>query len=377
MSNTRGFSCGEGICLLSLILGDCPYMNNSPLTPALSRWRGSWLVAAPRLPCWPWSLVRKHWGHPQTQANVTFLGGRWTRIACRDNNTSLTNGDQDGEVRSCGVSRKPVAPIPDPSRLVSHWPFSDARANPVSMSENGETQGSADGYIAFMKIDTETCYRALAARDARFDGLFFVGGDDDANLLPAHLLGTDAGQRPLPVLRQRRGGGARGVPPVPAVPARAGAGACPGRRTGTDRAAGRGTHRGRGAQRRRQPGDAGPRARPELATAPPRDPAGIRRLTGRARSNPPAAPGQATADRDEPAHDRGCPGQRLRQPPPVQRTLSIALLHDALADPPHCRRPQRPGQPDPDPCLQAAARMEADPSVPDRQSHAGCRVGSW
>jgi AraC family transcriptional regulator, regulatory protein of adaptative response / DNA-3-methyladenine glycosylase II len=31
------------------------------------------------------------------------------------------------------------------------------------------------GYIAFMKIDTETCYRALAARDARFDGLFFVG----------------------------------------------------------------------------------------------------------------------------------------------------------------------------------------------------------
>ena len=31
------------------------------------------------------------------------------------------------------------------------------------------------GYIAFMRIDTETCYRALAARDARFDGLFFVG----------------------------------------------------------------------------------------------------------------------------------------------------------------------------------------------------------
>ena len=26
-----------------------------------------------------------------------------------------------------------------------------------------------------MRIDAETCYRALAARDARFDGLFFVG----------------------------------------------------------------------------------------------------------------------------------------------------------------------------------------------------------
>jgi hypothetical protein len=31
------------------------------------------------------------------------------------------------------------------------------------------------GYIAFMRIDTETCYRALAARDSRFDGLFLVG----------------------------------------------------------------------------------------------------------------------------------------------------------------------------------------------------------
>src|ERR1700722_10930476 len=26
-----------------------------------------------------------------------------------------------------------------------------------------------------MRIDDDTCYRALAARDARFDGLFFVG----------------------------------------------------------------------------------------------------------------------------------------------------------------------------------------------------------
>src|ERR1700677_670948 len=26
-----------------------------------------------------------------------------------------------------------------------------------------------------MRIDDETCYRALATRDARFDGLFFVG----------------------------------------------------------------------------------------------------------------------------------------------------------------------------------------------------------
>src|SRR5271157_6264804 len=44
--------------------------------------------------------------------------------------------------------------------------------------------------------------------------------DDDGNLLPAHLLGTDTGQRPLPVLRQRRRGRTRGFPPVPAVPPR-------------------------------------------------------------------------------------------------------------------------------------------------------------
>src|SRR5262249_54071199 len=32
-----------------------------------------------------------------------------------------------------------------------------------------------DGYIDFMRLDNETCYRAVAARDVRFDGLFFVG----------------------------------------------------------------------------------------------------------------------------------------------------------------------------------------------------------
>src|SRR5208283_1573888 len=39
-------------------------------------------------------MKAEYWGHPQTEANGTFLGGRWTQIACRDNNTSLTNGAQ-------------------------------------------------------------------------------------------------------------------------------------------------------------------------------------------------------------------------------------------------------------------------------------------
>jgi AraC family transcriptional regulator of adaptative response / DNA-3-methyladenine glycosylase II len=56
------------------------------------------------------------------------------------------------------------------------------------MSENGQTLNSAtvklpaceltircDTERLAMQIDDETCYRALAARDARFDGVFFVG----------------------------------------------------------------------------------------------------------------------------------------------------------------------------------------------------------
>ena len=42
-----------------------------------------------------------------------------------------------------------------------------------------------------MRIDDETCYRALAARDARFDGLFFVGVTSTRDLLSPDLHGAD------------------------------------------------------------------------------------------------------------------------------------------------------------------------------------------
>lgn len=42
------------------------------------------------------------------------------------------------------------------------------------MSENGESADGARRIIPAM-LDAESCYRALAARDARFDGRFFVG----------------------------------------------------------------------------------------------------------------------------------------------------------------------------------------------------------
>ena len=77
---------------------------------------------------------------------------------------------------------------------------------------------------------TRPAIRALAARDAAVRRPLLRGGDDDADLLPADLHGADAGPRPLPVLRQRGAGGARGFPALPAMPARAGARACPGRR---------------------------------------------------------------------------------------------------------------------------------------------------
>ena len=42
------------------------------------------------------------------------------------------------------------------------------------MSENGEYGAPARSIMAPMRLDPATCYRALRARDARFDGRFFV-----------------------------------------------------------------------------------------------------------------------------------------------------------------------------------------------------------
>ena len=42
------------------------------------------------------------------------------------------------------------------------------------MSENGEQDLGCPAYNDAMKLDSSTCYRALRARDARFDGRFFV-----------------------------------------------------------------------------------------------------------------------------------------------------------------------------------------------------------
>jgi AraC family transcriptional regulator of adaptative response / DNA-3-methyladenine glycosylase II len=43
------------------------------------------------------------------------------------------------------------------------------------MSENGQTRGAADTKKYGVTLDSDACYRALVAHDARFDGAFFVG----------------------------------------------------------------------------------------------------------------------------------------------------------------------------------------------------------
>ena len=42
------------------------------------------------------------------------------------------------------------------------------------MSENGETPDGGGATKAPVKLDRQTCYRALRSRDRRFDGLFYV-----------------------------------------------------------------------------------------------------------------------------------------------------------------------------------------------------------
>ena len=181
-------------------------------------------------------------------------------------------------------------------------------------------------------LDPDVCYRALVARDARFDGLFFVGRGDHGHLLPADLPGAHAGPRPLPVLPRRDAGRGGGLPLVLPLPARAGAGR---RARGCAVARGRQRHaphrRGRAVARRqrRRPG-----ARAGRLGAPPaprdagragRQPAGPGRVAA-------AGAGAAAHRRHGAADDRGRVRQRLPQRAAVQRRGEGALRALAVDD---------------------------------------------
>src|SRR5512132_791393 len=45
----------------------------------------------------------------------------------------------------------------------------------VTMSEKGETFRRLRSSLSTMDLDFDACYRAIATRDARFDGRFFTG----------------------------------------------------------------------------------------------------------------------------------------------------------------------------------------------------------
>ena len=72
-------------------------------------------------------------------------------------------------------------------------------------------------------LDPDVCYRALVARDARFDGLFFVGVKTTGIYCRPICRGAHAGPRALPVLRDGRPGRAGRLPLLLPLPARAGA----------------------------------------------------------------------------------------------------------------------------------------------------------
>src|SRR5882672_6149407 len=50
-----------------------------------------------------------------------------------------------------------------------------AEPAPVIVSENGETSAAGRRNLCAMDLDFDACYRAVATRDARFDGRFFTG----------------------------------------------------------------------------------------------------------------------------------------------------------------------------------------------------------
>ena len=175
-----------------------------------------------------------------------------------------------------------------------------------------------------MRIDDETCFRALAARDARFDGLFFVGVTTTRiycrPICPARMAGRDRcrffgnaalaereGFRPCLRCRPEL---APGHAPVHSV-----------RRTARAAAA----RIEGGPERWGQPDEARPRPGPRRAATPPRGPTGVRRIADRAGPDPPAAPGQTTTDRVGSADRPGGVRQRVRQCPTIQRPVPIAL----------------------------------------------------
>jgi hypothetical protein len=138
----------------------------------------------------------------------------------------------------------------------------------------------------------------------------------------------------LPFLSQRGGGGARGVPPLPALPPRDGA-----LRNGRSRRRGsppvparRGSHRRGCRRRRRTGGNRVTHGNDTAASAAPLHPR-LRRGPRGLRPDPASPPCQTAPDGDK-SSCNGCGVlQRLFKSPPLPCALSAALRHDAHGPP--------------------------------------------
>ena len=222
-------------------------------------------------------------------------------------------------------------------------PGIQVRFPPVSVRCLGLNRG--------MTLDFDTCYRAVLARDPRFDGRFFTAVTSTGIYCRPVCPGPHAGPAEHAVLPARgRGRGGR-VPCLPPLPP-GGQPRLPGvERPGRPGRARRPADRGRVRGRARR-GRAGPQARGHRAAPAP--PAGGRTRRGAARAGPEHADADRAAaargDRDADHRDRV--RERVLQRPPVQRDVRGGLRQAAV---------------------RAAARA-APPGTDRRQGRAGRRL---
>ena len=167
-------------------------------------------------------------------------------------------------------------------------------------------------------LDHERCYRAVASRDARFDGSFYTAVRTTGIYCRPSCPAITPEARERHLLPDGRGRPARRVPGMSAVPSR-----CGSRIGGVERARGcRGPLDAARRRRRRRAGRGrGDRCCARLQRAAPQ-PTGDRGARGRAAGDRPHAAGPHRADPagdHRPARQRGGVGGWVREHPVVQR----------------------------------------------------------